>query len=696
MLHHTTPFCPNCEAFFPAGDVCPGCGGRRPPLATPPSPGQPLWRGDAPPTPALRPALAHVDDRPLLLLPWGNHETGTGGVIALDAADGSEVWRAALDMPVEGGVAVVEAAGLAIVGLARRGHFRSEGAIVALDLRTGREERWPERVRTGAAVEAAPVTDGVRAYVAADDGQLYCVDVASGRLVWQQPVADRPVRIPAPVGLHIEHGLARAILVGTYGVTPWQEDGRLVAFDAAGRRLWPPADANGQVRGAPVIAGGRVYVAASRGDPPAAALTAFDLRSGRPVWPRPFIVPALSGGRSDIVAAPLVVGDTVYVGSHDHQLYAVDAATGVGRSLCQVGRGIACAPAWVEGLVVFGANDGVVYAVDALTGERAWEYSLGGHVQAAPVAWDGILFAAADTGAVAALPWHGGRYAWAAERLAAQGRHDAAADDWALAGYFQANLAAREESYRRAADAWEKAGRPEKAGHMWLGLGARWRRPAADAFRRAGLGSCGRDPRRAATYLKKAADLYYELYVARPPGEDMADLVAALNESTQALAECVGLPYIAVRVDNLDSLVQWEESRLTLRLLNTGTAAIRGEVRIAIGGGFAELVEARLLGDLRGRGQWRVPLTAVTVRPQSLLEIEVEYDTGDPACTPLRTILLQPTTAAERPRPPVYNYTFGDVGLLKLSAGRADDGSAVQVVTGDVGLFSMRGRTSAG
>ncbi|MGC8780483.1 MAG: PQQ-binding-like beta-propeller repeat protein [Anaerolineae bacterium] len=424
---------------------------------------------------------------------------------------------------------------------------------------------------------------------------------------------------------------------------------------------------------------------------PVGVLAAFDLRTGRSVWPRPFTVPALAGGRGDIVAAPLIVGETIYVGSHDRRLYAVEAATGIGRPLAEVARGIACAPAWVEGLVVFGTNDGVLYAVDAATRDRVWQVSLGGHINVGPLVADGALFAASDNGTVVALPWHGGRYEWAAARLEAQGRRDEAGDCHALAAHFAANLAAQEEGYRRAAAAWEQADRPEKAGHMWLDLGARWRRPAADALRRAGLAHCGRDPRRAAAYLKKAADLYYELYTARPLGEDTAGLAAALNESTQALAECAGLPRVAVRVDNLDSLVQWEQGHLALRLTNTGAAAIKGEVRITIGGGFAELVEARLLGDLRAKGQWRVPVTAVAVRPQSLLEIEVEYDSGHPDYGPLRTILLQPTTAAARPRPPVYTYTFGDVGMLKLSAGRADDGSVVQVVTGDVGLISARG-----
>ncbi len=693
-MSHITPFCPSCGAYFPFGAACPSCQHTRTPLATPSDPGRPLWTATLPGAPALRPALAHIDGRALLLLPWGSHDAGTGGVVALDAADGSRAWDTPLDMPVEGGVAVAEAAGVAVVGLARRGPFSSEGALAALDLRTGGEDRWPGRVQTAAAVEAAPVTDDARAYAAASDGQLYCVEALSGRLVWRKPVVKTPVRIPAPPVLSLARGLAQAILVGTYRVTQWQDDGKLVALDPAGRPLWPsPADAGGQVRGAPVIAGGRVYVAASRGNPPVGVLSAFDLRTGKACWPQPFTIPAPAGSRSDIVAAPLVAGDTLYVGSHDHGLYAVDAATGVGRPLAEVPRGIVSAPAALEeqGLIVFGANDGSVYAVDALTGERAWAYTVGGHVQAGPVAWGGSVFAASDAGQVVALPWHGGRYAWAAERLAAQDRLSAAGDCWALAGHFSARLSDQEQAYHRAAAAWEEIGEHERAAALWQGLGRRYRRAAADAYRKAGLTQCGRDSQRAAIYFKRAIDLYYEIYATEKLTAGSDELITALNECTLALAECIGLPHVSARLDNANGLAQWERSKLTLRLTNLGGAPVKGEVRIAIGGGFAELVEARLLGDLRAGGQWRVPVEAIAVQPASLLEIEVEYDTDRPDYTPLRTILLQPTIAADRPRPPVYNYNFGDVGVLKLAAGRADDGSVVRVVTGDIGLFAARG-----
>lgn len=697
-MSHIAPFCPSCGAYFPAGATCPACRQGRPLLETPPAPDRPLWRVQLSGALALRPALAHVDGRALLLLPWGSREMGTGGVIALDAADGSRAWEAPLGMPVEGGVAVAEAAGLALVGLSRRDQSSSEGAITALDLRTG-QERWSSRVQAAAAVEAAPVTDGIRAYVAADDSQLYCVEAGSGRVVWRKPVLDKPVRIPASPALLIEREIAQIIVVATYGVTPWQADGKVVACDATGRRLWL-ADPKGQVRGAPVIAHGRVYVAAYRGSPATGVLSTFDLRTGRPAWREPFVIqaPARSNGSGAFVAAPLVVGNKLYIGSLDHRLYEVDVTTGQGRMLVEVAHGIASTPALCQGLVVFGSNadrnhadDDQIHLLDPASGERPWSYNLGSDVMAGILSWGDVLFAASDNGQVVALPWHGGRYEWAAARLEAAQQWSRAGDCRALAAHFHGKPDERAALYRQAAADFDEGGEYERTAQMWTGLGARWRREAAEAWQRAGLALCDREPERAGSCFQRAADLYYGLYTAEPFGAGSADLAKAHNDCTRSLADCAGLPYLTARLDNADSLEQWVQRNVTLRLVNQGRRPVQQEIRLTLGGGFAESVEARVMGDLAPKATWRVSLLATATRPESLLEGEIEYGSGDARYPLLRTLLVQPIHAQERPRP--VNVTVGDVARfeLKLASAATTEGATIQLVTQDVGAIFNRG-----
>jgi outer membrane protein assembly factor BamB len=684
-------FCPTCSTYCPAGFICPGCQRTRGLLETPVEPGQPLWRTTLPGAAAGRLALAQVGGRRLLLAAWsqaGRGRTPDGGVIALDVADGSIAWRGDLGLPAEGGAAVASEAGVAVVGLAQRGLGPGEGWAAGLDLGSG-QVRW--RTQLGGMAEAAPAMDEARVYAAAGDGQLTCLDARTGSVVWRRSVADAAARIPATPALVAERGAVQAIIVGTYSVTAWRDEGKLAAFDTAGRRLWL-ADAGGQVRGTPAVLGRRVYVAAYRSNPSAGVLTAFDSQTGKPLWPAPFTVPAADARSSaGFVAAALAHGDTVYAGCQDHRLYAVDAATGVLRWSHEVGGGIASAPAWVAGLVVVGANDGMLYAVDAETGARAWEIPLGGHVLTAPLIADGTIFAAADDGTVVALPWHAGRYAWAAERLEAAKVWSEAGDCRALAAHFHGKPDERDALYRQAAADFAEAGEMEKAGQMWTALGARWRREAAEAWQRAGLALCDREPDRAGRCFQRAAELFYALYTAEPLGPGSEALAQALNACTRSLAECAGLPYLTARLDNADGLVQWEPCKLNLRLVNQGRQPVQQEIRLTLGGGFAELMEAKVLGDLAPKGTWRVPLLATATRPTSLLEGEIEYDSGDARYGLLRTVLVQPIQAQERPRP--VNVTIGDVARLelKLASATTPEGATIQLITQDVGAIVNRG-----
>ena len=72
--------------------------------------------------------------------------------------------------------------------------------------------------------------------------------------------------------------------------------------------------------------------------------------------------------------SPVVVGDTVYVGSCDHKFYALDATTGEKKWVFFADGEIRSSPCvWKNG-VYFGCDDGKVYALDKDTGEVIWAY----------------------------------------------------------------------------------------------------------------------------------------------------------------------------------------------------------------------------------------------------------------------------------------------------------------------------------
>jgi outer membrane protein assembly factor BamB len=79
-----------------------------------------------------------------------------------------------------------------------------------------------------------------------------------------------------------------------------------------------------------------------------------------------------------VLSSPAVAGGTLYVGSTDHSLYALDLATGTPKWKFKAETRITSSPAVSAGLVYFGSFDGNFYAVDAATGQLKWKFQTGG------------------------------------------------------------------------------------------------------------------------------------------------------------------------------------------------------------------------------------------------------------------------------------------------------------------------------
>ena len=60
-----------------------------------------------------------------------------------------------------------------------------------------------------------------------------------------------------------------------------------------------------------------------------------------------------------------MAGGTVYIGSFDHKVYALDAATGHLRWAYTTGNIVISSPAVAGGTVYIGSEDHKVYALDA-------------------------------------------------------------------------------------------------------------------------------------------------------------------------------------------------------------------------------------------------------------------------------------------------------------------------------------------
>lgn len=79
-----------------------------------------------------------------------------------------------------------------------------------------------------------------------------------------------------------------------------------------------------------------------------------------------------------VLSSPVAVGDTLYVGSSDHNLYALDLAAGAMKWKFKTDSRITSSPAVSGGVVYFGSFDSNFYAVDAASGKLKWKFKTGG------------------------------------------------------------------------------------------------------------------------------------------------------------------------------------------------------------------------------------------------------------------------------------------------------------------------------
>jgi len=79
-----------------------------------------------------------------------------------------------------------------------------------------------------------------------------------------------------------------------------------------------------------------------------------------------------------ILSSPVVSGSTVFFGSSDHHLHAVDLASGAEKWKFKSGGRIPSTPAIGNGLVYFLCYDGNFYAVDEATGTLKWKFATEG------------------------------------------------------------------------------------------------------------------------------------------------------------------------------------------------------------------------------------------------------------------------------------------------------------------------------
>jgi outer membrane protein assembly factor BamB len=297
-----------------------------------------------------------------------------GNAVAIDLETGRKRWSIAFPSDVSGTPLI--AGGLLIAPA-------DDGVVRALSLETG-ETVWTTALGVGVASSVGG--SGELALIGAEDGALHALDTATGEGRWSVEVGEPIVKAPAiadGMAYVVSGGDAVAVDVST-GEIAWRLDGLTTDGFAT-----------------PVSHDGVLYLAhrpAGIGVPgEIIALDVSDAGESDPIerwrWQAP-----TTGEMSVGAAGP----GAVYAISADGKVYRIDPATGIGEPYLTTGAQIGSPISLVGETLYVGSQDGRVYAVDRSSGSVLWSREAGGSALG-PVAADGRLIVSTEMGRLVSL-----------------------------------------------------------------------------------------------------------------------------------------------------------------------------------------------------------------------------------------------------------------------------------------------------
>jgi outer membrane protein assembly factor BamB len=247
---------------------------------------------------------------------------------------------------------------------------------------------------------APPAVIGDTLYLSIDDGELSAIDPATFERSWVFPDADEVACGDEEPQTRELDGLYSAPVVEGDTVYFGAWDGNVYALDAAtGDCLWD-FETDDPILGSVVLDGDRLYAASTDG-----TLYVLDAASGELTD---------SADVGDVWSSPVLVDGTLFIGSMDGDLRALDAETLdlVWDEPFSVNAGLLTDPTPLNGTIVVGGISEKLYAVDAATGEEQWSFGAGNWFWGRPLVDGDTVYATNMDKAVYAISLDSGDQRW--------------------------------------------------------------------------------------------------------------------------------------------------------------------------------------------------------------------------------------------------------------------------------------------
>jgi len=244
--------------------------------------------------------------------------------------------------------------------------------------------------QTGGAIWGTPAVQDDVLYIGSDDKNLYALDTISGEVQWQFATGDVVRSTPALANGNVyfesDDGYLYAVDSQT-GAEAWRTDiGNVIASEARD----PGGTVFDYLQSSPTIVDDTLYIGSADGN-----VYAVDAMSGDVLWKFDTTKP--------VRATPTVVDGVLYIGSWNGILYALEAATGQPRWTYEAStvnspdyrfRPIQTKALVVDGVVICASRKASVFALDIETGELKWEHNYGSAmwVESSPMSQDGVIY----------------------------------------------------------------------------------------------------------------------------------------------------------------------------------------------------------------------------------------------------------------------------------------------------------------
>jgi len=255
--------------------------------------------------------------------------------------------------------------------------------------------RW--RFRTGGALISSPVVSNGLVFVGSNDGNLYAVRQKNGAERWHYRTGGDITSSPAVFNSTVYFAGTDGYVYGIRaqdGTLRWRfRTGGEKRFQARGIHGIKPAnemmnDPFDMFISSPAIWHNTVFIGSGDHN-----IYALNGDTGKVRW---------QFRTGDVVhATPAIAGGVVYVGSWDRYFYALDAATGKVRWKFLTGDdqkihnqiGIQGSASVGNAIVYFGCRDSHLYALDARTGKLRWSHDEhGSWVIGSPAVYHGAVY----------------------------------------------------------------------------------------------------------------------------------------------------------------------------------------------------------------------------------------------------------------------------------------------------------------